>query len=300
MLLKNIKNEVNMKSLDKYFNKTMLIAASGLLLLASCKKDEAKLYYTGGTAPVLTATVTGSIPLPITDTTATAVTFTWTNPNYQFSNGISSMNVTYYLQFDTTAAFNSPNMQTVAVSADLSKTFTVASLNNLIGNGLQLAFGQPHTLLVRLESFLQPFTSATPVAAPLVSTALSYAVTPFAPPPVVTPPSTGTLFIVGSATPGGSAHGWDNPISNTPVSQQQFTEISPTEYKITIPLIGGGEYKLIAVNGSWTNQWSVAKADTYPTGGPFVFNGANSIAPAASGTYTIDVNFQTGIFTVTQ
>ncbi len=56
---------------------------------------------------------------------------------------------------------------------------------------------------------------------------------------------------------------------------------------------------MIAVNGSWGEQWSVASADTYPNGGPFVYNGANSIAPASSGTYTIDVNFQTGKFTVT-
>jgi len=238
----------------------------------------------------------------VTDTTATAVTFSWTNPNYQFSNGISSLNVTYYLQFDTTTNFNSPNMQTVAISSSLSTTFTVSALNNIIGNGLLLAFNKPHPLKVRLESFLQPFTSATANAAPLYSGVLSYTVTPYAPPPVVTPPASGTLFIVGSATPGGSANGWDNPISHNPLSQQQFTTISPTEFKITIPLIGGGEYKFISVNGSWTNQWSVKTSDDPAEvyGGPFVFNGANTLAPPTSGTYTIDVNFQTGKFSVTQ
>src|SRR5580693_6926371 len=105
--------------MKRYLNKIMLTAASGLLLFSACKKDEAKVYYEGGTAPVLTSTSTpgDTIPLPVTDTTAFAVKFNWTNPNYQFSNGISSMNVTYYLQVDTVGAnFTSPHMQTVAIN----------------------------------------------------------------------------------------------------------------------------------------------------------------------------------------
>lgn len=288
--------------MNRYFNNLVLLSASGLLLLASCKKDEAKLYYTGGTAPVLTSSVTtDSIPLHAADSTNTAAMFSWTNPNYQFSDGISSMNVTYYLEFDTVGAnFTNPKMVAVSFSSDLSTSYTESALNSLLNNGLQLQDSVQHQIQVRLESFLAPISSGSPQGAPLYSSTFNYKVTPYKIPPKVTPPASGTLYIVGSATPGGSAHGWDNPITNTPVSQQQFTQVSPTEYKITIPLIGGGEYKLISVNGSWTNQWSVATADTYPTGGPFVFNGANSIAPAASGTYTIDVNFQTGTFSVTQ
>ena len=231
-----------------------------MLIFSACKKDEAKVYYEGGTAPVLTSTAGDTIPLPVTDTTALAVTFSWTNPNYQFSNGISSQNVTYYLQFDTVGAnFTSPNMQTVSINSDLSQSFSVSGLNALLGNGLQLSFGQPHNIQVRVESFLQPFTSATAVAAPLYSNSLNYVVTPFAPPPKVAPPKSGTLFIVGSAI---AVSGWNNPIS--PASQipiQQFTQVSPTEYKITVPIVGGGEYKLIAVDGSWTDQWSVATND---------------------------------------
>lgn len=286
--------------MKRYLNKIMLITASGLLLLGSCKKDEAKVYYLGGTTPVLTSTAVDSIPLPATDTSGFAVTFSWTNPNYQFSNGVSSMNVTYYLQVDTVGAnFTSPNMQTVAINSSLSQTFSVAAFNAVLGNGLQLSFGQPHNIEVRVESFIQPFTSATAVAAPLYSSSLSYMVTPFAPPPKVAPPKSGTLFIVGSAI---AVSGWSNPIS--PASQipiQQFTQISNTEYKITVPIVGGGEYKLISVDGSWTDQWSVATNDdpTAINGGPFVYNGANVLAPAASGNYVIDVNFQTGMFSVT-
>jgi starch-binding outer membrane protein SusE/F len=288
--------------MKRYLNKIMLTAAIGLLVFSACKKDEAKVYYEDGTAPVLTSTSAAgdTIPLPVTDTTAFAVTFSWTNPNYQFSNGISSMNVTYYLQVDTVGAnFSSPNMQTVAINSDLSQTFSVSSFNALLGNGLQLSFGQPHNIQVRVESFLQPFTSSTAVAAPLYSESLNYVVTPYAPPPKVAPPKSGTLFIVGSAI---AVSGWNNPIS--PASQvpiQQFTQVSPTEYKLTVPIIGGGEYKLIGVDGSWTDQWSVATNDD-PTaifGGPFVYNGNNCLAPPTSGSYLIDVNFQTGMFSLT-
>lgn len=275
--------------MKKIFLKTITIIATGSLLFTSCKKDETKVIYNGGTAPVLSANTTDTIPLPVSDTTANSVTFSWTNPNYQFSDGISSLNVTYYLQIDTTGAnFSSANMQTVAINSDMSNTFTVSSFNKLLVNGLLLQTGIAQTIDTRVESFL------INGAVPLYSNTLSFSVTPYAPPPKIAPPSSGTLFIVGSAVAGG----WNNPITVDP-STQQFIQVSPTLYKMTIQLIGGGEYKLISVNGSWTNQWSVATNDTEPNGGDFVFNGNNCIAPATSGLYDIVVNFQTGKFTVT-
>jgi hypothetical protein len=277
----------------------LVAGSAGLLMLASCKKDEQKVSFNGGTAPILTASVSDSIPLHPQDSTQTAVTFNWTNPNYSFSDGISSLNVTYYLQIDTAGAnFSSSNMQTVAFTSVLGTSFTVTAFNALLGNGMLLAFGQPHQIQVRIKSFLAPYTSSTPAAAPLYSSVLSYTVVPYAPPPKLAPPKSGSLYIVGSAV---AVSGWNNPIS--PASQvpiQQFTAMSSTDFKLTIPLVGGGEYKLIAVDGSWTDQWSVATADdpTEVNGGPFVYNGANALAPATSATYDIDVNFQTGLFSV--
>ena len=269
------------------------------MFFTACKKDEAQIFFKGGVAPVLTSSIANGDTLPLipADSLNTAVAFSWTNPNYLFNDGISSLNVTYYLQIDTVGAnFSSANMQTVAINSALDTSFNVTQFNAIIGNGLQVAFGQPHNIQARIVSFLAPVTSPTlSNSSTLYSNVFNYIITPFAPPPKVTPPSEGTLFIVGSATAGG----WDNPIDKVVPSTQQFAQISPTEYKITIPLVGGGEYKFIAVNGSWNDQWSVAKNDTYPNGGPFVYNGNNCIAPATSGTYVIDVTFQTGIFTVT-
>ncbi|HVS96414.1 MAG TPA: SusE domain-containing protein [Puia sp.] len=276
-------------------HKIVCSATAGLILLSACKKDEARISFQGGTAPALTSTVSDSISLPVTDTTRTAVTFSWTNPNYQFSNGISSMNVSYYLEFDTASGFNSSKLQTVGISANLSQTFSVAQLNAILANGMGLTTGSQHTVQVRVVSFMSPYTSTSQPIGTLASNTLSYSVTPYAPPPAVAPPKSGTLYIVGSAV----ADNWANPIPAGDLAGETFTMLSPTHFQLITNLVGGAEYKLIGVNGSWTDQWSVATADTYPNGGPFVYNGANCIAPSASGSYLIDVNFQTGKFTVT-
>jgi starch-binding outer membrane protein SusE/F len=284
--------------MKKFLNKILVIGTAGLVLLASCKKDEDKLYQTGGTAPVLTATATDSIPLQAADSTSTAVTFSWTNPNYLFSNGISSLNVTYYLQVDTAGAnFTSPYAQSpMSFVSDLSTTLSVSAFNGYLGNTLGLALGQPHSIQVRVESFLAPYTSSSPSATPLYSNVLDYTVTPYAPPPVVTPPASGKLYITGSAT----ADGWmvgGNPAS---VAGQQFTQVSPTLFNITIPLIGGQQFLLVPVAGDWGNKYATTNASASPTGGSFSYNSANNFnGPVASGTYTVTFNFQNGTYTIT-
>jgi hypothetical protein len=285
--------------MKRYFDKLILLAASGLVFLTSCNKNNSSVYFSGGTPPVLTATTSDSISLPLSDTTATAVTFTWTNPNYQFSDGVSSLDVSYYLEIDTVGGnFSSPALAQIGLTSQLSQTFTVAQLNTVLANQMNLQPSVQHNIQVRVESFLAPETSGSALGGVLYSNALNYMVTPYVLPPAVAPPPNDSLYIVGAAV---AADNWANPIPGGLVASETFTEVTPLLYKITLPLVGGAEYKLIANNnGSWTQQWSVANADTYPNGGPFVFNGANCIAPAASATYTITVNFQTGYFTVTQ
>jgi starch-binding outer membrane protein SusE/F len=283
--------------MKRYLDQLIGISALGLLLLASCKKDEAKVYFSNGTAPVLKSSVADSIPLHAADSTSVAVTYNWTNPNYYFSTGISPMNVTYYLQFDTVGAnFTNPHLQTVSINSALSTSLTVAQVDNIAENGLLLKDSVPHNLQVRLMSFLSPLSSGSAPAAPLYSSAFAYTVVPYVPPPAVTPPPNDSLYIVGAAV---AADNWANPMPPGAISTETFTRISHTEYKITIALTAAGEYKFISSNGSWSNQWSVSSPDTYPNGGPFISQGGNCIAPAAAGTYIIDVNFQTGHFTVT-
>lgn len=274
----------------------LLLSGAGLLLLASCKKDESKVIFNGGTAPVLTSTATDSVSLPLGDTTATAVTFSWTNPNYSFSDGPSSANVQYVLEFDTSASFSSPKLQTIGFSGTLSVTYTVSQFNAIVANGMLLTTGMAHTIQARVQSYIQPFTPGTASVGLMSSAPVSFTVNPYALPPTVTPPKNDSLYIVGAAV---AADNWANPMPPANIPAETFTRMSATDYQIVVGLVGGGEYKLISSNGSWTDQWSVAAADTYPNGGPFVYNGANCIAPAATGNYLIDVNFQTGKFTVT-
>src|SRR5579871_1473556 len=118
--------------MKKYFNnKLVLIAGSVVLLLSACKKQETTVLYNGGTAPILAATISDSIPLHASDSLLPAITFSWTNPNYQFSNGINSQNVIYNLEFDTLGDnFSTPSLiQTVQVTSDLQKSFTEKDIN---------------------------------------------------------------------------------------------------------------------------------------------------------------------------
>jgi hypothetical protein len=285
--------------MKKHFQKIFLTGAGSVLLLASCQKDQTKIYYTGGTPSVLTASVSDSISLQPADSTNTAVTFTWTNPNYMFSDGISSLNVTYYLEFDTAGAnFTSIYAQKpLAFTSDTSTTLTESALNGYLGNVLGLALGQSHSIDVRIESFLNPYTSSSPISAPLYSNVLNYTVTPYVPPPVVTPPSSDTLYITGSAT----ADGWMVGGSVASVAGQGLTRLSPTLYQITIALIGGQQFLLVPVAGDWSNKYATANASSATSGGTFAYNAANNFnGPVNSGTYTVTFDFQKGVYTITQ
>jgi hypothetical protein len=113
-------------------------------------------------------------------------------------------------------------------------------------------------------------------------------------------PYTGTfpekLFIVGDATAGG----WDNPV---PVPAQELTRINSSQFQITLPLVGGKEYLLLPVNGSWGHKYSVADNSTegLAAGGAFGYDLSDNFpGPAESGTYTILVNFYSNTFSVTK
>lgn len=107
-------------------------------------------------------------------------------------------------------------------------------------------------------------------------------------------PYTGTLatelFIVGSATPGGDATGWNNPV---PVPSQQFTRVNSSLYELTIALNADKSYLFLPVNGSWTNKYGGMGANNSNNvnGDNFKYNGSDMKAPAVSGTYKISVNF---------
>jgi hypothetical protein len=102
------------------------------------------------------------------------------------------------------------------------------------------------------------------------------------------------LFIVGNATPGG----WSNPV---PAPSQQLNRVNSSVFELSLPFVGGNQYLLLPVNGSWDHKYAVADNSVtgLSAGGSFGYDlGQNFPAPAASGTYKLSVNFVTGKFSV--
>jgi hypothetical protein len=278
-----------MKNKLKYFIPVLLL----IIVFASCKKDEHKDYFLGGTAPALTSTATGSIPLSFANKDQRAIKLSWTNPNYQFTTGLSSHDVSYAIEIDTAGAnFTNPNRKTITVSGDLSLDITQNDFNDYLLNQLQLKPGTSHNLEIRITSSLDNNSAV------LHSNVLKLTVQPYAIPPKVTPPASGKLFITGSATPASWMNGGDAELAS-----QKFNQLSPTLYELpSVHLTGGASYLFVPVYGDWNNKYGGVGANNTNNvnGDDFKPNGGDLLAPAASGNYKIDVDFQRGKFTVTQ
>src|SRR5882762_9112621 len=123
-------------------------------VFVSCKKEINTVTYLGGTSPALTATSVAPVVLLKSNENKVWNTFTWTNPNYQFSTGISSQDVTYTIQFDTTGAnFTNPNIQEITVAKDLTRDVTVKEINTALAK-LGLLENVTHNLEIRIKSTL--------------------------------------------------------------------------------------------------------------------------------------------------
>lgn len=269
---------------------------SALILLVSfvfggCKKDETKLYYTGGTAPVL-STATASDTVSYLNADKVVLTLNWTNPEYTFTTGVSSLDVTYNVQVDVTGN-NFSNPYSVTVSKDLSYQFTASALNDIMQNQLNLTPAVQHTLEIRVISSLINNNTAK-----LTSNSVQFNATPYIIPPKVNPPSSGELFITGSATDGGWMVG--NGVGVP--ANQQFTKIDDLHFTLTLHMTGGQEYLFVPVNGDWGHKFACKNKAAQPlTGGDFGADLSDNFpGPAADGTYTIDVDFQKGKYTVTK
>jgi starch-binding outer membrane protein SusE/F len=270
-------------------NRLSILFSSLLILLFSCEKEEAKIYYEGGTPPALTASATAITLEPGLEGN-TALVLNWTNPNYQFSNGSNSHDVTYTLEMDTLGAnFNSTKKYTTVLAKELSKSFTVAELNDILGNSmlLQLNPRRNYTIQTRI-------TASIGSGVKLPSNVVSFTTKPFAPPPKVAPPTNGTLWATGDAF----TSGWQNPLNTPNDVNQKFTQISPTLYELTVNMPGGGGYKLIQIQGDWSTQYHMTTGTW--DGGQFEKKDSDPQFPGPpnAGRYKITVNFQLGTYSV--
>jgi len=256
-------------------------------ILFSCERNVSSISYDGGTPPVISVSPATVILEPGSEAN-TAVVISWTNPDYKFSTGLNSHDVTYTLEMDTLGAnFASSKKVTTVISKELSKTYTVKQLNEILGNDmiLQLNPRRNYTLQLRVTSSIGP-------AVKLTSNVVSFTTKPFAPPPKVEPPTAGTLWAVGNAF----ASGWGNPMSSPYDVSQKFTKVSNTLYEIILPMIPGGGYKLIQEQGNWSTQYSFLSGSA--TSGVFFKADASQFnAPSVAGNYKLSFDFQLGLFT---
>jgi len=279
--------------MKKIINQLFFLLLSGILFV-SCKKDENKDYFGGGTNPVLKASSTDPQVLLQVNQSQPAISFNWTNPDYQFTTGLSSQDVIYTLQVDSAGAnFSSPGLKEQGISKDLSISYKVGDFNLLFAYWKE---DVPHNFEFRIKATLN---GNAPSA--VYSNVISMQVTPYldlAVPLPVTGSPVGDLFLIGSATPGGDATGWNNPV---PVPSQKFTRVSTAVYKITIALHGGKEFLIIPDNGSWSHKYAVNASTVTWQGGNFGYDKSDNFpGPPTAGVYTITVNFKTGKFAVTQ
>ena len=287
-----------MKNIIKFLFGTIFTAA----IILSCKKDENKVYFQGGTNPALTASSTVAMVLLIANKDNPAVKFTWTNPNYQFNTGTSSQNVTYVLQVDTTGSnFTNPKLQEKSISNDLSVNLTVKEVNTFLTK-LELQAGVAHNMEFRIKSTL------INNSVPLYSNVIKISINPYLD-FVVEPPGTSTalpvysdgqLWIVGDAV----ASGWSNPLPAPYDNSQKFTRAGgPTDvlhYQATITFNAGGGYKLIQQQGDWTRQYHAIDG-TAKLSGDFKKENADPTFPSpGAGTYKVEFNFQTGAYKLTK
>ena len=132
-----------------------------------------------------------------------AIKLSWTNPNYQFNTGISSLDVDYNIEIDTAGAnFTNPNREVLSLGTDLSKRFYQSVFNDYLLNQLQLKPAISHNLELRVTAFFSRWCRTFSI------NVLKFTVIPFAIPPKVVPPADGTLWLTGDAT----TSGYSNPL----------------------------------------------------------------------------------------
>jgi hypothetical protein len=274
-----------MKNIVKLIFGSFLLAG----LFSSCQKDENKVYFEGGTAPVLTASSTSAMVLNIANKNNLAIKFDWTNPDYRFTTGLSSQDVNYILQFDTTGAnFTSPKKYEKAISKELTTSLTVGDLNTAL-LAMDLVEGISHSIEMRVKS------SLVNGSVPLYSNVITIVITPYLD---VVYPVPANLYITGAATPGNWMGGGDPELVS-----QRFTKISSSEFELaSLALNPGVGFLFVPVYGDWGNKYGFTGAGlgNNVNGDNFQPGGNDFLSPAIAGNYKIIVSFKTGKYSLTK
>ncbi|WP_276503831.1 SusE domain-containing protein [Terrimonas pollutisoli] len=265
--------------------------------LSSCKKDEDKIFLESSTAPVLTASSTDAMVLTNADKDKTAITLNWTNPDYKFTTGISSQNVTYTLQFDTLGSnfTKNRNIQEMAIANDLGVTLSVKELNSFLSK-MELLAGKAYNMEMRVKATL------VNNSVPLYSNVIQIKITPYLD-FAVEPPGTaannyddGNLWVTGDCFP---SPDWANPLPSPYDGSLKFTKIDKLHYELEVNFDKTGGYKMIQEQGNWDTQYHAITAGAALSGDFKKENADPQFASPGAGKYKIEVNFQTGKYKLT-
>lgn len=257
--------------------------------ISSCEKDENKIFFEGGTAPVLAASTTADQVLLKVNENNPAIVFNWTNPDYKFTTGVSSQDVTYTMQFDVAGAnFGSAKKYEKAIARELTSTFTVRDLNTALLS-MDLPENVVHNIEIRVKSTL------VNNSVPLYSNVIAIKMTPYLD---VVYPVPANLYITGAATPGNWMGGGDPELLS-----QKFTKISTSEFQInSLAINPDAGFLFVPVYGDWANKYGFTGAGlaNNVNGDSFQPGGNDFKSPPLAGNYKIVVSFKTGKYTFTK
>ncbi len=277
MGIKNQTINYTMKNLKYIF---ILVSA---FLVFSCDKEETKVTFLKSTPPELVVSSTANLVLNKAQENFSSLQFQWTNPVFEFSNGVNTQNVSYILQIDQGGKdFGSAKQIGLGFTNALSRSFTVKELNNTL-SGLELADFVPQDFEFRIKATLS--NNSVPVYSNVVKIKITTYLD-------VVYPVPSNLFMIGDATPGG----WTNTVGNLDPAQK-FSVVNSYTFRLnSIALTGGKYYLLLPVAGSWDSKYAFpgTKDQNNRFGDTFKLNdGQDFLAPAESGNYKVTVNFKT-------
>ena len=268
----------------KHFNHKIFYSILILIGFGSCETDIDKVKLQDGTAPALTSSSTTDLVLTKAQQAYNSLQFQWTNPNYQFSNGVNTQSISYTFQIDTTGSnFSTPKQVALGFTNALTTSFKVKDLNKTLA-GMELKDGIPHSFEFRVKATI----SGSNV--PLYSNVVTIKITTYLDVVFPVPPK---LFITGAATPLSWQAG--NGTEAEPAGQK-FTLINPYTFVLnSVQLNGASGYLLIPVYSSWGAKYGFTgdKEKNNPVEDTFKPDGTDFLSPA-SGKYKITVDFKTG------
>lgn len=252
------------------------------LAFAACNKVDDLPYYKAGTSATLSASSTSIAP-KVADSNTVALTLNWTLP----SHSTDTNQIRYVIEIDSTGRNFSGAYRKTEIGA-LTTSFLAKELNAIL-LGMGFAYDKAYDMDFRVISSYNNNNER------LASNTVKVNIKTYKVPPKVLPPVNKALYLVGNATAGG----WDNPVS----AAQKFTTIDSVTYEGTFYLNGGKQYLMLPVDGNWDHKYAVANNTIagLSEGGSFGYDlNDNFPAPAKTGTYKIRVDFQRGLFSVTQ